>query len=382
MSGSALINEQVYLTSDHYFDAVIESIDQARETINVESYIFSKDALGARIASALIAASERGVSVRIIVDGVGTPFWGGHFVRKLDEVGIQSRVFHPYPWGIWQWHRAIAQSFFVFKFIYLLVNLNKRNHRKMFIIDEEILFIGSQNISQCHLSRQQGGFSWRDTGVKVLSDDVALATEAFEAVWIGRYRNFSFQTHMAKRSLIKSSKIHFNHGRMTRRRNYRRLLKNVGRANSKVWLTSAYFVPEYQLLKKLMQVAKKGIDVRILLPKYSDVEMLSWTAHYYYKALLASGVRIFEYVPQMLHAKTLLIDQQVYVGSSNLNHRSLLHDLEVDVELASKEAYQKLHQQFEEDLIHSEEINHSLIHKRPFYKRIVGLLCLYLRYIF
>jgi cardiolipin synthase A/B len=376
------VPEELYFQADHYFEAVLEHIKQAYKQIEVEAYIFAQDALGQRIANALIDAAKRGVKVRIIVDGIGTPFWGGGFVRALEAHGIESRIFHPYPWTLWQWHRAINQSFFIFKFFYLLTNLNKRNHRKMFIIDDRCLFLGSVNISQCHLTHAKGGSGWRDTSIRITHVyDILLAREAFEAVWVGRYRHFSFHHYIAKKSFGRRAQVRFNHGLIARRRHYRRLLKQMSRAKKIIWLTNAYFIPEYQVLKRLQQSAAKGVDVRILLPKKSDVSVTIWASRYFYRALLHSGVRIFEYHLGMLHAKTMIIDQCVHVGSSNMNHRSLLHDLEVDLETRTPSTHGQLKQQFLQDLQHAEEIQHA-VSIQPLYQRIIGALCLYIKFIF
>ena len=138
--------------------------------------------------------------------------------------------------------------------------------------------------------------------------------------------------------------------------------------------------PDDFLLKKLKDAAEKGIDVRILLPQTSDVRLVNWTAAMFYRSLLKHGVRIFEYLPGVLHAKTLIIDDFVTVGTSNLNHRSLLHDLEVDVNLQQEQAKMLISEQFLNDLTQAREVDITTWQKRPLYKRIIGYFMLYTKY--
>lgn len=127
--------------------------------------------------------------------------------------------------------------------------------------------------------------------------------------------------------------------------------------------------------------ARSGIDVRILLPRKSDVAMMPWASSTFYYSLLKAGVRIFEYLPSMLHAKSLIIDDWMVIGSSNLNHRSLIHDLEADIHINSKEAKRTLEQQFLEDLKNSREVSlDSWQTLRPRSQRLMGRLVLYIKY--
>ena len=139
-------------------------------------------------------------------------------------------------------------------------------------------------------------------------------------------------------------------------------------------------MPDHFLLRKLKEAAHKGIDVRILLPQHSDVIFMPWASKAFYYSLLKAGVRIFEYQPSILHAKTLIIDDWFLVGSSNLNHRSLRHDLEVDVNICTSRAKSSLNQQFLLDLAQSKEIFLSDWQKRPWYQNLVGKLILYIKY--
>src|SRR3989344_6416821 len=148
----------------------------------------------------------------------------------------------------------------------------------------------------------------------------------------------------------------------------------IEKCQKRIWMTNAYFVPDNFLLKALVDAADTGVDVRIILPKKSDLRFMTWASATFHENLLKAGIRIFEYVPSILHAKTLIIDDWVLVGSSNMNYRSLLHDLEVDINVASLTAKKTLEQQFLTDQQACKEIFLKQWMQRPLRQRIMGRL--------
>jgi cardiolipin synthase len=164
-----------------------------------------------------------------------------------------------------------------------------------------------------------------------------------------------------------------------RSENYLDLLVKILGAQGRVWITNAYFVPDASLIRVLRIAAEAGVDVRIVVPAFSDVVFIPWVTSAFHLGLLRAGVRIFEYTGSVLHAKTMLIDDWGLVGSSNLNHRSLLHDLEADVVLGSKEATSALAEQFVADCAHSREVTLRNWKSRPLLERIVGRMLLVVR---
>ena len=374
-----LISEKIFLSGESYFDALIKDIDRAKTSIDLETYIFQNGVLGGWIAEALIRAAHRGVIVRILVDGAGSSDWGHSLARQLrDTANIESRVFHPLPWRVWQWHHGLLNRAWVYNIFYLLARINKRNHRKVCVIDESIVYIGSANIDDCHLTLNSGGKNWRDTGVCLEGVDTIDLREAFEVAWNHLPLQERIQTLFERVQI--NSPIRLNYTRHRRRVFYKSLLRRISRCQHRVWITNAYFVPDNFLLVKLTDLAQKGVDVRILLPQKSDVVIMTWASAAFYDKLLKSGVRIFEYTPSMLHAKSLILDDWFIIGSSNLNHRSLLHDFEVDVTIRSTEAKTILEQQFLMDLSQATEIQWLNWQKSSWIKKMIGRLLLYVKY--
>jgi cardiolipin synthase len=161
---------------------------------------------------------------------------------------------------------------------------------------------------------------------------------------------------------------------------YKNLLKRIGKAKNKVWITNAYFIPNNLFLRCIKKSAQKGVDVRIILPNKSDVEGIKWATYIFYKKLIKSGIKIYAYEPSILHAKTIIIDNWFLVGTSNLNHRSLLHDLEIDIEIQSDSAKQKILEQYEEDFTQSKLITLSNLPKTNLIQKIVGRLFMLFKY--
>ncbi len=371
--------EKIFSNGASYFDALLEDIRQAKNSVELETFIFQKDHLGDRVAEALTCAAERGVHVRVLVDGAGSPLWTTNYSKSLEKVGAKTRVFHPFPWQLWNWSRSVVKLPWMLKGIYLLLKSNSRNHRKVCIIDEDIAYVGSANISKCHLNKSQGGDDWRDTAVRISNTNLSGLINAFNSAWT--HRTIKERLREIFRQLRKDPHIRLNHSRHRRRILHKNLLRKVTNCKHRVWITNAYFVPDNFLLRRLKEAARKGIDVRILLPKTSDVMMMPWASSTFYYSLLKSGVRIFEYLPSVLHAKSLIIDDWVLIGTSNLNHRSLLHDLEADINLANEASKKQLEQLFLSDLKQSRELDlNSWYRMRPFRQRFMGRLVLYLKY--
>ncbi len=372
------MEQTIYSDGNQYFDALLHDITTAQHTIDLEAYIFENDSLGEKFVTALIASAQRHVKIRVLVDGAGTPVWVGSTSYKLERAGIQTRIFHPFPWRLWQWSHSHVHVPFLLKAIYLLLKINSRNHRKICLIDNKVVYIGSFNISHVHLSESFGGKNWRDTGVRMMGVDFKDLSAAFDAAW----EHIPIQERIQKifKTVDLNPIFRLNNTRHRRRILYKDLLKRIARCKKRIWMTNAYFVPDNILLRKLTRAAHAGIDVRILLPQKSDIFFMPLASAAFYQSLLQAGARIFEYKPSMLHTKTLILDDWILVGSSNLNHRSLLHDLEVDVNIRLSAAKQSIEQQFATDLANSQEVKLTDWEHRPWYQHFFGRLLLYLKY--
>ncbi|MBI2605375.1 MAG: phosphatidylserine/phosphatidylglycerophosphate/cardiolipin synthase family protein [Deltaproteobacteria bacterium] len=374
--------ETLYDSGDKFFGDLLAAISKAQSSIEFETYIFNDDSLGRKIAEAFKGAAARGVHVRVLVDGIGAPNWVSRFMPDLSLAGVENRVYHPVPWisriGM---HERFARAGLLLR---LFGRLNRRNHRKTCVTDGGVneggAWVGSMNVANNHLESRMGDHAWRDAAVRVRGTEVAALREAFERAWASAWypgKKFKLRIYHEPPGL---RLLRLNHTRLTRLASYRELLFRIRSARDRVWITNAYFVPRTAFVSALARAARNGADVRLLVPGKSDVPFMAWVTSTFYRQLLGTGVRIYEYLPSMLHAKTLIVDDWAEVGSSNLNHRSLLHDLEVDVVLSFRDTRERLGEHFRRDLTRSREVTLERIRSRPLWLQVLASIILKLRY--
>lgn len=371
-------DEELFIDGDQYFDAFEHRIREAVRSITIEVYIFESDALGKRLLNALGEAVARGVQVRIVVDSVGSLHSKQEITRICADCGIEFQVYHELPWerAHWVTHTAKRER----NFFQLLRTINKRNHRKVFIVDGEECFTGGMNISEVHLASIRGSNAWRDTTVRVRGPAIRALVEAFERLWARRDVRLNLQKRMERRRSGEEELVRLNDTRRARKYSFRELLRRVDQASARVWITAPYFVPHARLIRALQNAAKRGVDVRILLARRSDIFFMPWVAQELARPLLKSGAKVFEYLPRVLHAKVLLIDDWMTVGSSNLNHRSLVHDLEADIVITNGSTKESLATSFLTDLEFSDALTNESFGAARLWKRILARLILFLRY--
>jgi cardiolipin synthase A/B len=376
-------SERIFHRAHDFYAAVHEDVTRAKSGIDLEAYIFDDDELGHRVMEALKSAVQRKVAVRVIVDGLGASEWAARFIPDLLKAGVETRVFRPVPWLFLRLASNRVPP--LWRMVRLFTFFNRRNHRKVWIVDGRIAYAGSLNISAHHLEKTEGGDGWRDTGVRVEGREVAELAWGFEKAWaaswrFGGGRRFFKGRLSALKPAALSGLVRLNDRAKARRWLFRNLLKRIVSAKSRVWITNPYFIPARSLVRELCQAAQRGVDVRILVPRRPDVRFIHLATAAFFEPLLRTGVRIYEYLPNVLHAKLLQIDDWATVGSSNLNNRSLLHDLEVDLVITHPESRMSLEEQFLKDLEQSEEVTSDSLRKRSRLGAFAGRVLLLFRY--
>jgi cardiolipin synthase A/B len=335
--------EEIFLSGEKYFERIISDIGSARSWVTVEMYIFNDDVLGKRVAQALIEASRRNVTVQLLVDGVGSHRFFQTLYPLFAQEKIGVKVYNPLPFL----HPYYGKLNIYGKLHALgvrLLRLNKRDHRKIITIDEYVLYAGSFNITSEHtkIGTEQ---AWKDMGVRVQGEHVKFAVMNFLKSW--RLRLY-YQYKKKNRSLLswKQSPIRLNSTIFMKRYFQKQFLNNMNIAQKRVWLMTPYFIPQRNFIKSLAKAAHRGVDVRLLLSQKSDVGIFRTLQTFYYPFLIKSGVKVYLYNESVLHAKTYLFDDWMTVGSSNLNHRSLMHDLEVDLIVQSEQNHKIIEDDF------------------------------------
>ena len=335
-------SENIYSSGREYFEGLLIDIDNAVSSIELAVYIFSLGELGQQVAAALARAAERKVRVRLMVDGVGSAANAEIIAGQLSVVGAEVRIYHPLPWywGNYRWSLRLGEGWK--KFIYFIASMNRRDHRKFCVIDQAIVWCGSFNISQDHLKQD---IPWRDYGVRLTGDVSTALVESFNGVWFD---------HKNRKIVYRVSNLfRSNASRRLRRLSNRLLVERIRNARHRVWICSAYFAPSGAVIRAIKAARARKLDVRIIVAGRSDVPLFPILSATYFTDLLKIGVVIYSYQLGMLHAKAMLVDEQCLIGSTNLNHRSFLHDLELDVVLSSADSVERLKLLLEQDMANS-----------------------------
>jgi cardiolipin synthase len=319
--------ETLFTTGDEYFAGLLTAIDHARISVEFESYIFEKGVLADRMVQKLIAAAERGIRVRLIIDGWGSPGFAHDYWPALKTAGIRVRFFRVVPWIL---RRLPGDPEGFWGRLFLRVRrLNRGLHRKFCLIDGSELWVGSFNVSDVHLRETAGEQAWKDIGVRVRGRELSHARRAFQRAYRG-WRALNWPARSPKLLLLNDS---FLHKRRTRLEHIDRLKA----ARRKIWLSTPYFVPVGHVYRLLARRAADGLDVRITVPRDSDVWLMKWVSTPLLRGLAGKGVKVFVYEPRFSHQKVFIADDWVCIGSTNINHRSFLHDLEMDVVITREE---------------------------------------------
>jgi cardiolipin synthase A/B len=326
-----------------FFSALTQAIESARLEIRIETYILNIDASGERILKALASASERGVAVYLVMDGVGTPELPSDWAQRLTQAGVKWRIFLP-----------------LGRVGLLIPSRWRRLHRKLCVIDGRIAFCGGINLLDDLLDPNHGALSAPrfDFAVRVsgpLVQQVHAALTRFwwrmqtlkdlrrvdlASVWADLHRGTApsvdmpeqpSATHSGAKAMLLLRDNLLNRGVIERA--YRRA---IGRAKDEIIIANAYFLPGRKLRLALIHAARRGVRVQLLLQGRYEYFIQHHAAKLVYGELLAAGVSIHEYEASFLHAKVAVIDSTwATVGSSNLDPLSLLLAREANVVVAN-----------------------------------------------
>jgi len=358
---------QLFFNGADYYASLIDGITRAKSSIDLETYTLDFDDIGLTILDALKKSSQKGVKIRLLIDGFGSRKSVQKIKTHLLGSGVQVHVFNPVSFTCLILLRKGVST------------LNKRNHRKVCIVDSHFAWIGSFNISNVHVPLSSHGGGWRDSALKMTSSEVDLSPLhlAFHQAWATRPLRRSHRFRMlrkANRAHSSSRTLLLNWNGSLRRKRNSKLTEQIKRATQRVWIMSPYFSPNHQLRHALKNAALRGLDVRILLPKAPDVAGMGWVNEVFSGALSRYGVKIFQYQPSVLHAKTVIVDHWALLGSANFNHRSLLYDLEVDVVIHDSKLLRELELKTIEDFRSSKAMPALKMGQKRWWKRALDTI--------
>lgn len=313
----------LYAEGDELYADMLADIASATVAVRMESYIFASDAVGWRFVEALAARAASGVVVRLHVDAVGS--FGAiddDAERTLLAAGVRFRRWHR-----WRWRR--------------FWRLQRRNHRKLLVVDERAAYLGGFNIHAESSRLAVGDRCWRDAHVRLTGSIVEEAARAFD----------DYSAHRVYRGKERDGILLVpNRGIRGRWLLHRLIKRRFAAARDRIEVTTPYFVPDWSTRRALIRAARRGVAVSVMLPARSDVPIATWAARAVYASLLRAGVEILEYQPRMLHAKTIVIDGDwATLGTANLDHRSFFINDELNAVFRDRRVVAGLAARFEAD---------------------------------
>lgn len=317
------------------FAALKEDIRNARHYIYLQYYIFENDNIGSEIADMLIEKASEGIEIKVIYDHVGSFKTRKRFFKRMRRAGIEA-----YP-------------FFKVKFPFFGSRINWRNHRKIVIIDGVTGYIGGMNIADRYITG--GKFSsWRDIHLRVRGPIVRSLNHSFATDWnfMGRpVPDGKALGNIPESNLPKVGAQLVTSGPTGQWSNVGLLfLKAIGNAQKSIYIQTPYFLPTEGLLKALQAAALSKIDVRVMIPRRSDSDMLRFASASYIGECLRSGIKIYLYDKGMLHSKMVIVDDEfVTIGSTNFDFRSFEHNFESNLFIYSREFNEQAKKQFLSD---------------------------------
>jgi len=367
---------------DGTFAAIFAAIEAAKHHVNLEYYTLEDVVFdGKRLSDLLIAKRQQGVAVNVIYDSYGSSNTPGEFFERLKQAGAKVLDFHPV-----NPLEAVAEGY----------SPNDRNHRKIMIVDGAIAIVGGVNLATYYQSKTPGSEgsggevpataeqdkaspeeqpeTWHDLSLRIEGPAVKQLQGLFLGHWNAGGGQKLDQTGFFPDLPVKDGEIVRIIGSSPQQdtsRYYLTLISAIRKAERRIWLTTAYFVPTFEEKHELMDAAERGVDVRLMLPAVSDASQAIAVAHSHYADLLESGVRIFEIDGVILHSKTVTIDGVwSAVGSSNFDHRSVLFNDEVEAIVLGHKTAEGLGRIFEEDQVTAKEISLDKWRERPLTDRL------------
>ncbi len=348
------------------FPAWLAAIELARQRISLEMYIFSDDAIGRRFAAALGRAVARGVEVRVLYDYVGCRETPAAFFDGMRAAGVHVIAYHRY--------RFWRPRFWA---------LIRRNHRKTLICDGQVAFAGGLNIANEWVGLAEGGGAWLDAVVQVEGPAVADIETVFLRTWNRRAKKKArldpaalvrpIPAGDAAVAVVSNSELR---DRFTIRRT---ALHAMRESRTQIRFANPYFVPDRGVLRTLQAAARRGIDVRLLLPKASDSWLLDLAARAVFEQLLAAGVRIWR-SPAVVHTKAIAVDDAfVSLGSYNFDRRSLAYNLELVVNVLDADYTAAVVAMLEDEMSRAEEVTADQFATRSLFTRLMERLAYGLR---
>jgi len=355
---ATLTSHRLYSEPARFYEAMLHDIEQAERYIYLETYKFGNDEIGLLFRDALTKAAARGVQVKLLLDSWGVSY-NELFFSELIGLGGEVRFF-----------RKILYTFDFF------TKNHRRNHRKFLLIDDHVSYMGSANITGYSLQ-------WRESVIR-LTGGITLV---FKRSFLDSYR--IYKKYIFNKFTFKKSKyidqfiLVEDMPSIYRQRIKTKLERLISRAKREIIIETPYFLPGYKMRKCLVEAARRGVRVKIILPRHSDVRSIDLLSSKYYGFYHSNNISLIFYSINNLHAKLLLIDDETFgIGSPNIDYRSFRYQHEVMLFGTHKGIVEEVRNHVNETMVNCLDFDHQSWMRRPKIEKLLGWLLLPFRHMF
>lgn len=352
-----------YLSQGEYvYKDMLKELSKAKKYIFLEYFLIDFGKMWDDILKILVEKVKEGVEVRIMYDGTSVYYKIPYdYNKQLRKLGIKVRVFSPLK-------------------PFISTNYNNRDHRKIMIIDGKVAYTGGVNLSDEHVNLINPFGHWKDNAIKIKGEAIREFILMFLKMWnfkknvdFNKYKKYLNSTVKEQEEgfILPYGYSPFNKGFLAENV-YLDLINN---AKDYVYITTPYLVPSDEMINTLIRASKKGIDIRIIVPKISDSKIAYHLGRSYYRKLLSSGVKIYEYSPGFIHSKSFIIDSEIaVVGTINIDYRSLYHHFECAALIYKKKVIEDILIDIKQTIFLSHEIIEKDLKKEKIYHKIYRAL--------
>jgi cardiolipin synthase A/B len=354
----------IYTSGSDKFNALLEDIKSAKETIHMLYYIINNDDIGNKIVKLLTKKASEGVEVRLLYDHIGSLFTPQKLFKSLKKAGGKVYPFFPLRFGTY-------------------LRVNYRNHRKLAIIDGKIGYVGGMNVGDEYLGLHRRLTPWRDTHLRVTGTSVYALQERFLMDWVYASEEKDDNTSEALTKFFPPIENSGNTAMQVMssgpdvegepiKRSY---IKMAYCAKKTIYIQTPYFIPDDSFLESVQIAALSGVDVRIMLPAVPDKLLVYRATFSYISELLKYGVKVYLY-PGFLHSKMLVIDGNVAsIGTANMDIRSFSSNFEINTFIYNSEFSTKCKEIFEKDMAISKLLTKEVYEERGLHKKVQESIC-------
>ena len=343
---------ELLVDSREFFPKMLSAIHAARHTIYLEQYLVTSGYVLNEFIKALISAAASGTRIHILLDDYGAKDMSNHDRNRLRSAGIQLEFYNPFKWT-------------------QLYSSMRRNHRKLLLIDNQIAFVGGACISDEYRIEDMPSQSWHDTVVRIEGEVVKDWQQSFISMWEkATHTRLQDESRARARSDNQRGRIALANG-AGNNQIMRHAIAQMKKSRHIIWIATPYFVITVKLRHALKKAARHGVDVRLLLPgEITDHPWITHAARRYYARLLKNKVRIYEYQPRFIHAKLIICDDWVSIGSSNLDRWNHFWSLDANQEVWDTGFAGQVRALFERDFAQSRLIDADSWRQRPRRQRL------------